>query len=404
MADIKGLLADHQFNQLDPATQKQVLGRIDSSFSGLSDQDYSTFKQRMTTPSTTAGSGSTGLRLKGTPAELPNTFMGTLTGDLAGVPGAAFHALAHPLEALSGIASGLVHLPQDLYTDVSQGNFGKLGARAAELGMLGAPSIPEDAASTTLKATRGAIKGGAQSFIDGKSSIPAAAGATIGHFIHGPQGAEIGAGLGALPGTLQGMYRGAQSELNPITPKPNYPVPSMSWPESPSAPQPIAAPPVSWPQPILPPKTVPAPGMSWPQPEPMQAPTVVKAPSLSWPKPESAPAQKPIAPPPLAAPTRVADPEPSLIQLPGPSGFSGTPKPFMQEGSAASGVSDAAATKYSNISNYLKQKFGDKALSEFDKSTSAQRDQWAREGHPKSIKSQDPFNDAHITDVRNSLK
>ncbi len=47
MADIKGLLADPQFNQLDHATQRQVLGRMDPVLGQLSEPDYQTFRLRM---------------------------------------------------------------------------------------------------------------------------------------------------------------------------------------------------------------------------------------------------------------------------------------------------------------------------------------------------------------------
>jgi hypothetical protein len=46
-ADIKGLLADSRFQDLDIAGQRAVLGKIDSRFSGLSDSDFQSFKQRM---------------------------------------------------------------------------------------------------------------------------------------------------------------------------------------------------------------------------------------------------------------------------------------------------------------------------------------------------------------------
>lgn len=47
MADVKGLLADPEFQKLDSVTQKSVLGRVDPAFSGLSDGDFQSFVQRM---------------------------------------------------------------------------------------------------------------------------------------------------------------------------------------------------------------------------------------------------------------------------------------------------------------------------------------------------------------------
>src|SRR5215469_16401937 len=46
-ADIKGLLADSRFQDLDTAGQKAVLGKTDLRFNGLSDSDLQSFKQRM---------------------------------------------------------------------------------------------------------------------------------------------------------------------------------------------------------------------------------------------------------------------------------------------------------------------------------------------------------------------
>lgn len=47
MADVKGLLSDPEFKQLDLATQKSVLGRLDPDFAGLSDADFQTFTRKM---------------------------------------------------------------------------------------------------------------------------------------------------------------------------------------------------------------------------------------------------------------------------------------------------------------------------------------------------------------------
>src|SRR5271169_3580549 len=50
MADIRGLLSDPQFNALDAATQKQVLGRVDPAFASLSDADFQQFKTKVSRP------------------------------------------------------------------------------------------------------------------------------------------------------------------------------------------------------------------------------------------------------------------------------------------------------------------------------------------------------------------
>lgn len=47
MPDIRGLLADPEFNSLDTATQKTILSRVDPDFGGLSDEDYQNFRQKI---------------------------------------------------------------------------------------------------------------------------------------------------------------------------------------------------------------------------------------------------------------------------------------------------------------------------------------------------------------------
>jgi hypothetical protein len=82
---------------------------------------------------TTAGTGKTGARLKGTPAGLPDTFMGTITKDFAGVPEAGYKAVRHPYHTASGVLQGIKNLPHDLEQDLKDGKYGKLSARALEL-------------------------------------------------------------------------------------------------------------------------------------------------------------------------------------------------------------------------------------------------------------------------------
>jgi hypothetical protein len=47
MADIKGLLGDPHFQQLDLATQRQVLGRVDPAFSNLSNDQLTEFRSKV---------------------------------------------------------------------------------------------------------------------------------------------------------------------------------------------------------------------------------------------------------------------------------------------------------------------------------------------------------------------
>lgn len=57
MPNVKGLLSDPDFNKLDPATQKTVLGRVDPDFASLSDSDYQSFRQKIGVDHPTAPNG-----------------------------------------------------------------------------------------------------------------------------------------------------------------------------------------------------------------------------------------------------------------------------------------------------------------------------------------------------------
>lgn len=94
-----------------------------------------------------------GAKMKGEPNPDPfgDGFMGTLATDMAAVGSIPYRVLdsvtggqvwgQDPGELVGGAVSGAVNsvlsLPKDLYTDVSQGKWGKLGARAMELGIGG---------------------------------------------------------------------------------------------------------------------------------------------------------------------------------------------------------------------------------------------------------------------------
>lgn len=80
MPDIKGLLADPEFNKLDPTSQKAVLGRIDSAFANLSDGDFQSFRQQMVESEPIRGTE----KLGGKAPEVPKRVMPELQGPAPG--------------------------------------------------------------------------------------------------------------------------------------------------------------------------------------------------------------------------------------------------------------------------------------------------------------------------------
>lgn len=166
-------------------------------------------------PHVTAGTGHTGDRLKGVPKGLPNTFMGTLAGDVAAVPETAYNLVRHPINSIGNIAQGIADLPENLATDISQGNIGKLGARAVEMGLPALGKLDSPSLARAGTAVKGAAKGGAKAFISGKSSFPALGFGALGEMTGIPHAGPVMGGLAALPGTLEGMWSGAKEALAP---------------------------------------------------------------------------------------------------------------------------------------------------------------------------------------------
>jgi hypothetical protein len=259
MADVKGLFADPEFQQMDAVSQKAVLGRIDPELGGLSDQELKAFATKMAAPRI-PGMEQLGGVAPG-PAKVPriprqidqprlkqdstndlsgyNGVMGTLTKDVADSvrtlpqnifraarilhPAAAMRSGYNPINDLRDVGNAAISIPTELGSDLIHGRWGKLGARAIEMGLpalneerlMGASNFAEAAPSVTGKALKGAAKGGYEASKSPAVKVPATVGAGIGELVGGLKGATIGGFAGAAPGMVRGMVRGARSELFP---------------------------------------------------------------------------------------------------------------------------------------------------------------------------------------------
>ncbi len=147
-----------------------------------------------------------GAKMKGEtdPNALGNGFMGTLATDMANAPESAFNLIRHPIDSAVAIGKTALSLPGDLYQDVSQGNWGKLGARALEFG-IGGGTKPIRAAGTAVK---DAAEGAAESLKTAPVSstgkaIGRAGGTALGYKVLGYPGALAGGEIGA---TVGGKY------------------------------------------------------------------------------------------------------------------------------------------------------------------------------------------------------
>ncbi len=109
-----------------------------------------------------AGTSSTpvvhGDRLKGTPSGIPDNFMGTLAKDFAALPEGAWNAATHPIDTVKGALHQLLNLPGDVVTDISQGNWGKLGAKLTELAV---PALSTERGAAAAAEAGNAVKGAA---------------------------------------------------------------------------------------------------------------------------------------------------------------------------------------------------------------------------------------------------
>ena len=108
MADVKGLVNDPEFQQLDPVAQKRVLGRLDPEIGQLPDDAFNRFKLRLTNapqaPQTLPRTGNIqkpGEELRSVLSRVPDT-LPAIGGTVANIPGAAGGAaLSQGLKNLS---------------------------------------------------------------------------------------------------------------------------------------------------------------------------------------------------------------------------------------------------------------------------------------------------------------
>ena len=213
MADVNGVLADPQFRSLDPATQRQVLGRIDPTFSQISDQDYQQFMQRMNPPAAPHTAelhhGTPGL--KGTPA-VPRTFLGTLVRDMSQIPAMVGNFIQHPIDTIQSGVNSFLNMPETMASSFESGHPGEGAARMLELAApkLGSPedfSIPTGVRSVARPAW-GFVKGAAKE--TPKAAARYAPTGIMADVVGGPHvAAAVGAGL-ALPDILRAGVQGAR--------------------------------------------------------------------------------------------------------------------------------------------------------------------------------------------------
>src|ERR1700733_7256233 len=130
MADVQGLLADPKFNSLDEATQRQVLGRLDPTFSTLDSSGYQAFRAKVGLKPQ--------LQVQGVEADEPKDagFFHTLWNDATGVGPKLLEAGQHPWESIkSGLESATAarrSLGPKADEEFARGNtLGGLGYKAA---------------------------------------------------------------------------------------------------------------------------------------------------------------------------------------------------------------------------------------------------------------------------------
>lgn len=170
-----------------------------------------------------------GNKMKGEPKELPDTFMGTITKDFAGIPGGAVNAISHPVDTVVGAFKQLLHLPGYVLEDVSQGKWGKLGARLTESALLGLgtdtgaalASKAGSAIETGATVAGGALKAGAKAAVDPKTMVGAGTAEYVASHVgipHGVAGMAVAAPRiikAAIRGGKEALQSGAEEALSP---------------------------------------------------------------------------------------------------------------------------------------------------------------------------------------------
>lgn len=167
MADVKGLLADPEFQKLDPSIQKSTLGKLDPEFSSLTDDQFNQFKEKLS------------------PRKEPRR-KDTLTGK---EPGAQMSRPSF----------------EDRFIDANVAGASALGV--GELGGAAWEAISSNAIKSFLKKTipkvvTGAVAGGATKGISDKLGLPRAVGDIAGMVAAGAAGygeGKVGEFLRSIP-------------------------------------------------------------------------------------------------------------------------------------------------------------------------------------------------------------
>lgn len=224
MPNVKGLLADPEFNKLDPMQQRHVLGQVDPQFSQLSDEDYQTFRQKVM-PVTPA------------PAGIWDRFKKTVTTDSPlnpmNWPGMVSSAFESPFSDQSMQEAG--HQQQVMSGKVppapfERGDIGEGLGTIANMGVMGLAgkglgAIPGTRMGAALS---GAAKGGWEGATDmvpsthwpmsQLPSLPApvaggVTGAAIGKYLGGQPGEVAGGMIGAGAPIVRGAWQGGKQAL-----------------------------------------------------------------------------------------------------------------------------------------------------------------------------------------------
>ena len=250
MADVKGMLADPEFNALDPVSQRQALSGIDPDFKDLTDEDYRAFRQRLEKPIGEQPASVGGvLQTMGNQA---GRFLNAAVVD----PIRGLSQLAHPstmfpplgpkvpedTSTMGRIRSALGGGPNAPAMRVPQNNtpFDEMarGDIAEGLGHIAGPSMLPlagkaigpiaEAIPKIAPVVRGAATGAWEGATEPSSihvrgipvqvPVPASiasgvAGAGAGHLIAGPPGAAVGGTVGALAPAVRGLFRGSSTAL-----------------------------------------------------------------------------------------------------------------------------------------------------------------------------------------------
>lgn len=183
MADVQGMLSDPTFNALDPATQRQALTRLDPTFGGLSDDDYQSFRKRLTPLPGTEKTGLPGIPQAPLPEGLKQnpSILSQVHSDILSGPGSRQMAHAIPAIANGDWKGGAA--------DLMEGAGGALAPLA----------IPSAVAAPVAAAT-----GAVGSYLGGKVG-----GAIASHFNASPEAQRLSEDVGNAAGGALGALGGS---------------------------------------------------------------------------------------------------------------------------------------------------------------------------------------------------